>query len=152
MNGQQSPAFSIAPIMKMYVDSVEAWKQNYEALAAGAKEYQAQHTAHSASGTQPAYDAAAASWQKSGGDFFKRFVEQQIELCHFFAARWENYLKLPEQLAHCHTPAEMAQLQAAFLGRFASDYMQEANKLCQPFGEFMSRWAAARQVNGFGSG
>jgi hypothetical protein len=139
MNGQQSPAFSIAPIMKMYMDSVEAWKQNYEALAAGAKEYQAQQTAQSSSGTKPAYEAAIASWQKPGEDVFKRFVEQQIELCHFFAARWENYLKLPEQLAHCNTPAEIGQVQAAFLSRFASDYMQEAGKLCQPYGDFMSR-------------
>lgn len=150
MNGQQSqqfPAFSMAPFMKMYIDSFEAWKHNYEALAAGAKEYQVQQTVISNSGgAKPAYDAALASWQKSGEDVFKHFVQQQIELCRFFAARWENYLKLPDKLAHCHTPAEMGQVQAAFLSQFASDYMQEATKLSQPMGELMSHWTAPRHV------
>jgi hypothetical protein len=148
MNGQQSqqsPAFSMAPIMKIYMDSFEAWKHSYDALTAGAKEYQG-HTAHSSSASGTAYDAAFANWQKTGEEVFKRFVEQQIELCRFFGRRWENYLKLPDKLAHCQTPAELGQLQAAFLSQFASDYMQEANKLSQPMGELMSHWAAPRHV------
>jgi hypothetical protein len=149
MNGQQSPqsyAFSIAPIMKMYMDSWETWKHSYEAFIPGAKEYQGQQTAHSSNATNFSYDAAFASWVKSGEETFSRFVEQQIELSRFFASRWENYMKLPGQLAHCHTPAEMGQVQAAFLSQFASDYMQEVNKLYQPVGELMSHWAAPRHV------
>src|SRR5262249_31786665 len=121
MNGQQSPAFGIAPIMKMYMDSLETWKHNYDALTGGMKEYQGQKPANPAKEKRSAYDAAVASWQKSGEEVFKRFVEQQIELCHFFASRWEAYLKLPDKLAHCHSPAEMGQVQAAFLNQFASD-------------------------------
>jgi hypothetical protein len=149
MNGQQSEqssAFGIAPIMKMYMDSLETWKHSYDALTAGAKVYQEQPTAHSSNVTKSTYDAAFVSWQKSGEEVFKHFVEQQIELCRFFASRWENYLKLPDKLAHCHTPAEMGQVQAAFLSQFASDYMQEASKLSRPIGELMSHWAAPRHV------
>jgi hypothetical protein len=146
MNGQQSSAFTIAPIMKIYMDSLETWKHNYEALMAGSKEYPRQQAANSGNATKFAYEAAFANWQKSGEEVFKRFVEQQIELCRFLAARWETYLKLPDQLAHCHSPAEMGQVQAAFLSQFANDYMQEANKLSQPMGELIAHWAGPRHV------
>jgi len=149
MNGQQSQqplAFSMAPIMKMYMDSFEAWKHGYEALMPGTKEFQGQQTAHSSNAAKSAYDATVAGWQKSGEEVFKRFVEQQIELCRFCASRWESYLKLPDKLAHCQTPAEMGQVQAAFLSQFASDCMQEAGRLSQPMGELMSHWAAPRHV------
>jgi len=136
----------MAPIMKIYMESFEVWKHNYEALTGGMKEYQGLQTAYSSSGTKPAYDNALAGWQKTGEEFFKRFVEQQIELCRFFASRWETYLKLPGQLAHCQTPAEMGQVHAAFLSQCASDYMQEASKLSQPMGELMSHWGAPRHV------
>jgi hypothetical protein len=144
MNGQQSSAFGIAPIMKMYMDSLETWKHNYDALTGGMN--QGQQTTHTGNPGRSAYDAAVASWQKSGEEVFKRFVEQQIELCRFFASRWETYLKLPDKLAHCQSPAEMGQVQAAFLNQFASDYMQEANKLSQPVGELMSHWTAPRHL------
>jgi hypothetical protein len=143
---QQSYAFSMAPIMKMYMDSFEAWKHNYDAFTAGAKDYTGQHTSYSSNTAKPAFDTAFTGWQKSGEELFRRFVEHQIELCRFFASRWENYLKLPDQLAHCQSPAEMGQVQAAFFTQFASDYMQEASKLSQAVGELMSHWAAPRHV------
>jgi hypothetical protein len=149
MNGQhseQATAFSIAPIMNMYMDSLETWKHSYDALTAGMKESQGQPATHFSNATRSAYNAAFASWQKSGEEVFKHFVEQQIELCHFFAGRWENYLKLPDKLAHCQTPAEMGQVQAAFFNQFATDYMREAGKLSQPIGELVSHWAAPRHV------
>jgi hypothetical protein len=127
------------------MDSIEAWKQNCEALTASAKEYQGQQAALSSNTTKSAGDAAFVSWQKTAEEVFKRFVEQQIELCHFFAIRWENYLKLPGQLARCQTPVEVGQVQTAFLSQFASDYMQEASKLSQPVAELTSRWAVPRQ-------
>ena len=144
MNGQQSSAFGIAPIMKMYMDSLETWKHNYDALTGGMN--QGQQTTHTGNPGRSAYDAAVASWQKSGEEVFKHFVEQQIELCRFLAGRWENYLKLPDKFAHCQTPAEMGQVQAAFLNQFATDYMREAGKLSQPIGELMTHWAAPRHV------
>ncbi|MGO9472204.1 MAG: hypothetical protein ACLPWS_02075 [Rhodomicrobium sp.] len=144
MNVQQSPAsfeFNMAPIMKMYVDSMEAWKKNYETLAGNGT-----HSApsYSTDVTKTAYDSALTNWQKSGEEVFKRFVEQQIDICRFFAGRWEQYLKLPDQLAHCHTPAEIGQVQAAFLSQFASEYMHESSKLAQPMGQLMSQWALPR--------
>jgi hypothetical protein len=145
-HSQQSYAFSIAPIMKIYADSFEAWKHNCDAFAAGAKEYTGQKASYSSSPAKSAYDTAFTGWQKSGEELFKRFVEHQIELCHFFASRWETYLKLPGQLAHCQSPAEIGQVQAAFLSQCASDYMQEASKLSQPMGELMSNWTAPRHV------
>jgi hypothetical protein len=142
MNVQQSPAsfeFNMAPIMKMYMDSMEAWKKNYETLAGNGT-----HVApfYSTDVAKTAYDFALVNWQKSGEEVFKRFVEQQIEICRFFAGRWEQYLKLPDQLAHCQTPAEIGQVQVALLGQFASDYMRESSKLSQPMGQLMSKWAS----------
>jgi hypothetical protein len=131
--------FNIAPLMKMYTDSIEAWKKNYESLAMNAKAAQSPYTATEA---QSPYDAAIATWQKSGEELFKRFSEQQIEMYRFFVAQWEQFLKLPAQLAQCRTPAEAGQVQAAFLSQFATDYVQETQKLSQPIGELMSHWTA----------
>ena len=74
-------------------------------------------------------DAAMLTWQKSGEEIFKRFVQNQMELCHFFGHRCEQYLKLPEQLSQCRSLTELGEPQSAFLSKFASDYMQEAGKL-----------------------
>ena len=50
-------------------------------------------------------DAAAAllNWQESGEEIFKRFVQNQMELCHSFGHRWEQNLRLPEQLTQCRS-------------------------------------------------
>ena len=40
-------------------------------------------------------DAALLDWQKSGEEIFKRFVQNQMEFCHLFGHRCEQYLKLP---------------------------------------------------------
>jgi hypothetical protein len=145
MAAHQSPQsfeFNVAPLMKMYADSIEAWKRNYESLAMNAKGAQSPYMP---ADSQTAYDAAIATWQKSGEELFKRFSEQQIEIYRFFIARWEEFLKLPAKLAQCRTPAEAGQVQAAFLSQFATDYMQEAQKLSQPIGELMSHWTALQQ-------
>ena len=85
-------------------------------------------------------DAALLDWQKSGEEIFKRFVQSQMELCHFFGHRCEQYLKLPEQLSQCRSLTELGELQSAFLSKFASDYLLEAGKLGGSVGE------RARQV------
>lgn len=136
----QSYEFNITPIMKMYLDSMEAWKKNYEAISGTGKINNQTYSEPA----KPAYDSAVANWQKSGEEAFKRFIDQQVELCRFFASRWEQYLKLPAQFAHCQTPAEAAQIQVSFLSQFAADYMQETGKLAQPMGELMSQWAGMR--------
>jgi hypothetical protein len=128
---QHSFAFSAAPIMKIYLDSLEAWKQNYEALTMPEGEGHGRRPAYEPVMPKPAYDTGFGNWQKSGEETFRRFVESQMEVCRFFASRWESYLKLPAQLAHCQTPAQIAQVQAGFLSQCAGDYMQEAAKLSQ---------------------
>ncbi len=142
MNAQQSPQsayLNMAPVMKMYLDSMEAWKKNYDSLNANGKTAQ---PAYSPEDAKVAYDSALANWHKSGEEVYKRFVEQQIEICRFFAARWEQYLKLPGQLAHCQTPADLQQVQTNFLSQFANDYVRETGKLSRPVGELMSHLAA----------
>ena len=136
-----SSTFDIAPMWKMYMESAEVWKKNYGSLLNG--------TPFTANGidensgadlTTSLYDGALLQWQKSGEELFKRFVQNQIELCHFFGMRWEQYLKLPEQLSQCRSLTELGELQSAFLTRFASDYMQETEKLAKPVADL------ARQV------
>ncbi|MGO9544357.1 MAG: hypothetical protein ACLPPF_06135 [Rhodomicrobium sp.] len=125
--------------MKMYMDSMEAWKKSYTSLSTSGKTAPEALTAENA---KAACDTALASWHKSGEEVYKRFVEQQIEICRFFAARWEQYLKLPAQIAHCQTPADLQQVQTFFLNQFATDYVQETGKLTQPVGELMSHLPA----------
>jgi hypothetical protein len=146
--------FDLSPVLKAYVESIDVWKKNYENLAKSAREFQgfaaegqgghgaapAAPSSHDAepSPSTAAYDTAVAQWQKSGEDLFKRFAQNQVELCRFFASRWEQYLSLPDQVAKCHTVGEFGALQHAFLTRFATDYMQESEKLAQPFAEYMA--------------
>jgi hypothetical protein len=77
-------------------------------------------------------EAAMLNWQKSGAEIFKRFVQNQTELCHFLVGRWEQYLNLPKQISQCRSLTELGQLQSAFLSKFASDYLLEAGKLAGP--------------------
>jgi hypothetical protein len=74
-------------------------------------------------------DAAMLNWQKSGEKIFKRFVQNQMELWQFLGGRWEQYLKLPEQISRCRSLADLGELQSAFLSKFAGDYLLEAGKL-----------------------
>jgi hypothetical protein len=85
-------------------------------------------------------DAAILNWQKSGEEIFKRFVQNQMELCHFFGRRCEQYLKLPERLTQCRSLTELGNLQSSFLSQFANDYMKETQKLPEPVADL------ARQV------
>ncbi len=144
MNAHQSPQsfdFNVGPVMKMYLDSVEAWKKNYEALTMNQKGIP---NIYSMDGAKNPYESGLPAWNKTGEEFFKRFVEQQIELCRFFASRWEQYLRLSEQLSQCQSPADYGQVQAAFMNQAANDYMHEAGKLNQPLGEFMSHMTINR--------
>jgi len=140
MSNQQQPLeFNVAPLLKMYTDSIEAWKRNYESLASN---MQAGQSPFQGAASHLPYDTALATWQKSGEELFKKFSEHQVELYRFFASRWEQYLKLPAQLAQARTPAEAAQVQSAFMSQFASDFMHESQKLSQPVAELMANWSA----------
>jgi hypothetical protein len=66
-------------------------------------------------------------------------VQSQIELWRFLGGRWEQYLKLPEQISQCRSLTELGELQSAFLSKFASDYLQEAGKLARQGGGGLPR-------------
>ncbi len=152
MTAQPSSPFDISPILKMYTESMELWKKNYENMMKNAKDTQgafgANGTAqvtHSPACITPAFDAASSNRPKSVEDLFKRFVQNQIELCHFFGSRWEQYLKLSDQLSQCRSPTELANLQSAFLSQFAKDYMHETEKLAHPVAELMTNWGGEKK-------
>ena len=153
MTAQPSSPFDIAPMLKTYMESIELWKKNYENMMKSAKDMQgtsgsneAAHVKHSSAGAS-ASDAALLNWQKSGEELFKRFVENQIELCHFFSGRWEQYLKLPEQLSQCRSLTELGNLQSSFLSQFANDYiMHETEKLAHPVAELMTNWGNSKNA------
>jgi hypothetical protein len=140
---QSLPIPDFSPALKMYMDSMESWKENYEKLL---------QTSNASSSVQrqdlvvPDHKQAMSAWQKGGEELFKRFVEEQIEICRFYAKRWENYLRLPEQLERSRTPAETAQLQFDFFTRMAAEYAQENAKLMQPMNEFMARWMSGQHM------
>lgn len=148
MNNPAHPAqqfdVDFAPALRMYLDNVESWRKNCEKLFANASATTAKSGAELIS---PNYDQTMAGLQQAGGDAFKRFVEQQIELCRFFAKRWELYRELPEKMARCKTPVELAQIQFDFLNRMGAEYLQESAKLAQPLTEMMTTWASAHPIH-----
>ena len=131
MTTQLSSPFDISPTLKMYLEFIELWKRNYENFLKSAPlgaDGMDGNKAEVESITSP-NNAAPLNWQESGEEIFKRFVQNQMELCHLFGHRWEQYLKLPEQLSQCRSVTKLGKQQSAFLSKFASDYMQEAGKL-----------------------
>ena len=91
-------------------------------------------------------DATMLNWQKSGEKIFERFVQSQIELCHFFGHRWEQYLKLPERLSQCRSQTELENLQSSFISQFANDYIQETEMLAKPVADLARRVAALARL------
>ena len=143
-NTQQAlsqPRFNPLPVVDMCLASFDAWKKNYDAFVQVSRQQQGQPNAVHTPGA--AYENTSAQLQKTGEDFFRRFVELQIELCRFLGKRWEQYLGLPSDLSHCQSAADIAQLQSAFLIKMAADYGMEARRLAQNYQEFLSSWMAA---------
>ena len=142
MTAEPSSPFDFSPMFKMYMKTIELWKKDYEIFLKSAPlpaDGIDGKRAEAESITSP-NDAALLDWQKSGDELFKRFVQNQIEVCHFFGHRWEQYLKLSEQLSQCRSLTELGNLQSSFLSQFANDYMQETEKLAKPVADL------ARQV------
>jgi hypothetical protein len=144
MTTQLSSPIDISPTLKMYMKFIELSKRNYEnflksapLLANGMDGKKAEVE----SITSP-NDAALLNWRESGKEIFKRFVQNQMELCHFFGDRWEQYLKLPEQLSQCRSLTELGNLQSSFLSQFANDYMQETEKLAKPVADLTRQVAS----------
>jgi hypothetical protein len=149
MTAQPNP-YDISPVLKMYTESVEIWRKSFDNFAKNATTMQnaygneAGQATHAAEGAASAMDAAMLNWQKSNEELFKRFVENQIEICRFFGTRWQQYLKLPDQVSHCRSVTELGNVQAQFLSQFANDYMRESEKLAQPVADMMSNMANAK--------
>jgi hypothetical protein len=152
MTAQPSSPFDFSPMLKTYMESVELWKKNYENVMKSAKDTQDTPAANEAAPVKPspagasASDAALMNWRTSGGDLFKRFVENQIELCHFFSSRWEQYLKLSQQLSQCRSLTELGNLQSSFLNQFANDYIHETEKLAHPVAELMTNLSNSKKA------
>lgn len=153
MTAQPSSPFDISPMLKTYMQSIELWKKNYENMIKGAMDMQGVPGANGAAQVKvsppagaSAQDAALLNWRKSGEELFKRFVENQIELCQFFSNRWEQYLKLPEQLSQCRSLTELGNLQSSFLNQFAKDYRHETEKLAHPAAELMTNWSNSKNA------
>jgi hypothetical protein len=138
-----SSTFDIAPMWKMHMESIEVWKKNYASFLNGTP-FRTNGIGESSGAGLAAstsfYDGALLQWRKTGEELFKKFVQNQMELWRFLGGRWEQYLKLPEQISQCRSLTELGELQSAFLSKFASDYMQETEKLAKPVADL------ARQV------
>ena len=149
MTTQPSSPFDISPTLKMYMEFIELWKRNYENFLKSAllgADGMDGNKAEVENITSP-NNATLLNWQESGEEIFKRFVQNQMELCHFFGHRWEQYLKLPEQLSHSRSLTELENLQSSFLSQFANDYMQETEKLAKPVAD-LARQVAPRVLLG----
>jgi hypothetical protein len=136
--------FDVAPVWKMYIDSMENWKRTYENLARSTNCNQGSFARDSIAAYDKADTTPALDWQKSAEELFRRFVEQQIGLCRFFGHRWEEYLRLYDQVTRCRSASEFGQIQTAFLTGLAADYANESAKLMQPFGMAASNWLVNR--------
>lgn len=137
------PRFDTSSVMDMYLASVDAWKKNVDAFAEASRSQQKQR---SEPAPVAAMEKTSAQIQKTGENIFRRAVEQQIELCHFFGKRWEQYLTLPADISRCHSPVDIAQLQLAFFTRMAADYGIEGRHFAQTFQELVSQAMAPNSM------
>jgi hypothetical protein len=136
--------YDLPPLAKFYADAFEAWRRGYESfsksLANGRDTAGLSNPVPSLPNPVPSYEQGTATSQKFTADFFHRFVETQMELCHFYEGRWAQYLKFPETFFACRSPAEIADRQVAFINQLLADYAAESNKLMRPFGDLTSGW------------
>ncbi len=56
-------------------------------------------------------------------------------------------MDLPSDLSRCQSPADIAQLQSAFLTKMAADYGIEDRRLAQAFQALLSNWTAAQPMS-----
>jgi hypothetical protein len=147
-NTQQTPlqtSFDPSAVLGMYLASIDAWKNNYDAFVQAPAPQQGQ--TNRALNPDAAFEDMPAQLQKSGEEIFRHAVELQIELCRFFGKRWEQYLDLPSDLSRCRSSADFAQIQSTFLTKMAADYGLESRRLAQAFQELGSDCMAAAPVS-----
>lgn len=132
------PSMDIAPALKLYLESIESWKENYKKLL----ENTDMQPAANQNPFAESYNQALANWQSASGELYRRFIDDQVELCRFLSHRWESYRDLPRQVTHCRNPAELAQLQIDFMTRMMSEYAHESMKLMQPINDVLTKYSA----------
>lgn len=137
---QAVPNMDIAPALKMYLESIESWKENYKKLLENTNTQSAANQNPLAEG----YNQALANWQSASGELYRRFIDDQVELCRFLSHRWESYRDLPRQVTRCRNPADLGQLQIDFITRMMSEYAQESMKLMQPINDMLTKYSAGK--------
>ena len=133
--------FSFAPALKMYMDSLESWRENCEKIV---QQTQLLASNQNSALSGSAHERPFEGWQKMAETMFRGFVERQIEFCHFMGHRWERYLDMPARVAQCKTPADLVQLESEFVTRMAQDYADQGTKLTRPFAELAGNWPMGR--------
>ncbi|MGO9483266.1 MAG: hypothetical protein ACLPX9_01605 [Rhodomicrobium sp.] len=123
------PNLDPASILKLYQEAMEAWTKNYESF-----------TKAMADVSRPiaASGVAESLGQGFPAQFFQKVVETEMELCRFYEKRWSEYSKLPQAIASCKSPMELAELERNFCSAFTRDYTNEGSKLFSSFTELMS--------------
>lgn len=144
MDNQSQPALNmdVAPALKLYLESIESWKENYMKLLESAN-FQ---PAKSQNPVAENYNQTLSDWQSVCGEMYKRFVDDQVELCRFFSHRWAGYRDLPQQVSDCRNPTELAQLQIDFMTRMMTEYTRESMKLIQPVSDLMAKYSTGRPI------
>lgn len=133
--------FDAGPVLDIYLASLEAWKKNFDAFAEASQ----QQTKTQAAAVT--IESTSNQLEKTGADIFRRLIQEQVELCRFFGKRWEQYLSLPSDISRCHSPADLAQLQLAFLTKTAADYGIEGRHFARTFQELVSELMAVQPIS-----
>lgn len=137
--------FDAGPVLDIYLASLEAWKKNFDAFAEASQQQTKQITKTQAASVT--IESTSNQLEKTGADVFRRLIQEQVELCRFFGKRWEQYLSLPSDISRCHSPADLAQLQLAFLTKMAADYGIECRHFARTSQELVSELMAVQPIS-----
>jgi hypothetical protein len=113
---------------KMYCDALQQWKKTYEGAIERSKNPAILGKIEISSSERP-----NTTSQNFGAQFFRRAIEGQMGLCHFFQNRWSNYMNLPDAFSTCRSPLEMLPLQVSFMKQFIEDYANEGARMIQSY-------------------
>ncbi len=126
----------LLPILKLYLEGIEAWKKNYDQFVDANKASRAFDTQDR---TLFANSSETNDLQKSAESLFKRQIENQIEICRFYGKRWEEYLTIADCIHRCKTMADLGKMQSAFVTKMINDYTAEGKRLWEPVLDFVSK-------------
>jgi hypothetical protein len=122
----------VAPALRLYIDGLESWKENYERL------YQSglpRADAGQPNAAQPVVRPGGMEWLGFGPALWQGMARRHAELSRFYAGRIERYMELSEKIARCRTPVELGEAQIDFISRTFADYAQQSARMVQAIGE-----------------